>query len=455
MEKKSLQPLLFGTLVAAGIVGSLPAVALGSSAQGHCLSNIIEIGRAIKDYQETFGTFPKDICDKKGNPLLSWRVLLLPFLESQNLSMQFHRNEPWDSPHNRKLIDYMPNRFRCPSSAWAIGSGSATVIKEEWKTPYLMVRRKSNKLLSDRLPSWNEVRENASTTIILIEADKDHSVIWTKPDDWHYDPAAPFQGLGKHHGWNFRDGPGAFVIFADGDVRFLPQKVDEGLLRSLFALEKEKQVSLELPWEEALWQSPIGFIMGYSFLIGFCAIAGIFPAIFQMIRGKPTSPGEFLWFIVGLEQLAFLLAVFAWFRYEPLPKIRGYGGYSEFWFLPSFVGTLACMIPIFWYRSFPFWRILFVAITLVFVVFTWDATFFKPRGAEESFMTAASPMALGIVGLSVASLTLSSIEKSVWENRWFVHWTGIIVCLLPTFWYGYCLSEGLVPLREFVSYVID
>ena len=39
---------------------------------------------------------------------LSWRVLLLPYLEEKTLYEQFHLDEPWDSPNNKKLIERMP-----------------------------------------------------------------------------------------------------------------------------------------------------------------------------------------------------------------------------------------------------------------------------------------------------------------------------------------------------------
>ncbi len=45
---------------------------------------------------------------------LSWRVALLPFLDKQDLYDEFHHDEPWDSPHNLKLVDKMPKVFRSP-----------------------------------------------------------------------------------------------------------------------------------------------------------------------------------------------------------------------------------------------------------------------------------------------------------------------------------------------------
>jgi hypothetical protein len=43
---------------------------------------------------------PAAVCGPDGTPLLSWRVLILPFIEQQALYRQFKLDEPWDGPHN-------------------------------------------------------------------------------------------------------------------------------------------------------------------------------------------------------------------------------------------------------------------------------------------------------------------------------------------------------------------
>ena len=51
------------------------------------------------------------IYDKNGKPLLSWRVMVLPYIEQDALYKQFHLDEPWDSDHNKKLLEKMPPLF--------------------------------------------------------------------------------------------------------------------------------------------------------------------------------------------------------------------------------------------------------------------------------------------------------------------------------------------------------
>src|SRR5438445_25177 len=54
------------------------------------------------------------IDDAAGKPLLSWRVMLLPYLEQAPLYHQFRFNEPWDSEHNKKLLQHMPAVYAAP-----------------------------------------------------------------------------------------------------------------------------------------------------------------------------------------------------------------------------------------------------------------------------------------------------------------------------------------------------
>ena len=76
-------------------------------------TNLRMIALAMHNYignsKET--RFPPAAIRKDGKPLLSWRVALLPHLEQQALYDQFHLDEPWNSPHNKKLLNKMPDVY--------------------------------------------------------------------------------------------------------------------------------------------------------------------------------------------------------------------------------------------------------------------------------------------------------------------------------------------------------
>jgi Protein of unknown function (DUF1559) len=59
---------------------------------------------AVANYHETYGCFPPAyVADRDGKPIHSWRVLILPFLEQQELYRAYNFDEPWNGPNNRKL----------------------------------------------------------------------------------------------------------------------------------------------------------------------------------------------------------------------------------------------------------------------------------------------------------------------------------------------------------------
>ena len=80
------------------------------------MNHLKEIGIAMHNYNDAHKQFPDHaIRDKSGKSLLSWRVALLPYLDN-GLYKEFHLDEPWDSEHNRKLIERMPAVYRSPDS---------------------------------------------------------------------------------------------------------------------------------------------------------------------------------------------------------------------------------------------------------------------------------------------------------------------------------------------------
>lgn len=93
-------------------------------------SNLQQIGSALEFYAEEHGSLPPAyIRDKAGRPILSWRVLILPYLGREDLYRQAKLDEPWDSPRNLRLARQMPEIYHCPAQTAA----------KEGETSYLAV----------------------------------------------------------------------------------------------------------------------------------------------------------------------------------------------------------------------------------------------------------------------------------------------------------------------------
>jgi hypothetical protein len=179
-----------------------------------------QIVLALHNYHDTHGRFPAAASyDKDNKPLLSWRVHLLPFLDEVELYKQFHLDEPWDSEHNKKLVEKMPQVFDSTGDPKLAAAG---------KTTFLAPRGDAT-LFSDRRGlRIADVPDGTSNTIFVVEADDAHAVPWTKPEDLEYDPKDPARGLST------RFGDGFLVGFVDGTVHFLPKKLPKDTLRALF-----------------------------------------------------------------------------------------------------------------------------------------------------------------------------------------------------------------------------
>jgi prepilin-type processing-associated H-X9-DG protein len=189
-------------------------------------NNLKHLGVALHNYHSALGEFPPAaVCDKKsGKPLLSWRVLVLPYLEEDTAFQQFNLNEPWDSEHNKKLLSPMPKVFAFRGR----GTGDPTA------THYQAVVGPG--AAWERIPSpkanlgalgikLTDMTDGTANTVLLVEAAD--AVPWTKPDDVAFD-LGRLPRLGGLHKDGFN------VLWADGAVRLLGPDTSAASLRAAF-----------------------------------------------------------------------------------------------------------------------------------------------------------------------------------------------------------------------------
>src|SRR4029077_6226529 len=135
-------------------------------------NNLKQLGLAMHNYLSTNNTFPANaIYAKDGRALLSWRVMLLPYLDQNELYKQFKLDEAWDSPHNRKLLEKMPAVFKSPA-------GKA---KHPYGTFYQGFHGTGAIFDGKAGIGIADITDGTSNTIMFVEAAKD--VPWTKPED--------------------------------------------------------------------------------------------------------------------------------------------------------------------------------------------------------------------------------------------------------------------------------
>ena len=159
-----------------------PVVVFTSSPPYHnvkrtvCTNNMRQLQYAMLNYELAYREFPEATeLDNAGKPMHSWRVKILPFIEQQALYNQYDFSQPWDSPTNIKLLDQMPDCFRCPH------------CQKNNRTFYKLVVGPGT-LFDGGERTINRISDGTSNTIAIIE-DGQNPVEWTRPSDISIDDA--------------------------------------------------------------------------------------------------------------------------------------------------------------------------------------------------------------------------------------------------------------------------
>ena len=66
-----------------------------------CVNNLKRIGLANHNYHAAKKTFPGNIVDKEGKPLLSWRVAILPYLDQEVALQQVQARRALGQPEQQ------------------------------------------------------------------------------------------------------------------------------------------------------------------------------------------------------------------------------------------------------------------------------------------------------------------------------------------------------------------
>jgi hypothetical protein len=178
-------------------------------------NNLKQIALAFHSYHDATNGLPGNITDKNGKSLLSWRVVILPYIEEETLYKQFKLDEPWDSDNNKKLIEKMPKVYapvrvkaKAGETFYQTFTGEKALFGGKVKNPRLF-----------------SITDGTSNTGMVFEAGE--PVIWSKPEDMPFDEKKALPKLG-----GLFDGE-CHVAMCDGAVKTLKKNPDEKELKKL------------------------------------------------------------------------------------------------------------------------------------------------------------------------------------------------------------------------------
>lgn len=220
--------------VAVGLL--LPAVqkVRMAAARAQSANNLQQIGIAIHSFYDAHNRFPRDIRDKNGKPILSWRVELLPYLEQAPLYRQFKLDEPWDGPNNRNLSKVMLKVFMSPNAPPPVSpDGYGLTSYKGVAGPGTIFDPKVDKL------TFPGITDGLSNTVAVVETGD--PIPWAKPGDYVVDPSKPLAAFPTSPGL----GDVLAVLMCDGSVRVVSKTVSEMTLRAAFTRAGGEPIDLD------------------------------------------------------------------------------------------------------------------------------------------------------------------------------------------------------------------
>ena len=152
----------------------------------------------------------------------SWRVLLLPFLDCDELYARYDFSQPWNSEDNLKLSKEMPSvyGFHNVPPTEDVYTDFFVVVGEDMMWPGAVGR------------SQKEVTDDIGSTILIVE-NFGAKIHWMEPRDLHFDTMSfqmqDPQGLSSRY-------KNPAVALADGAVLRLEGDTPDFLLRALLTI---------------------------------------------------------------------------------------------------------------------------------------------------------------------------------------------------------------------------
>ena len=204
----------------------------------NCRNNLKQIGLALYGYHDDNRVFP---LPANGDPFVSWRVRLLPFLDRIAVYEQYDPTKAWDVEPNAALAMKSMEVYRCPSNPHPQDSS------RRYFSDYVMVSGRGTFGGNPSGVKLAEIADGGANTIAVVEA-VGLQIVWTEPRD--FDVTTQPIGINLK-GTGNADSPGilsshhlrgAHVVFADGSVRFIQQSLDPAVLRKLTTIAGNERI---------------------------------------------------------------------------------------------------------------------------------------------------------------------------------------------------------------------
>jgi type II secretory pathway pseudopilin PulG len=210
----------------------LPTVRTASEAarRNQCQNNLKQVAIALQNYVEDHGALPPaNATDEDGKPLHSWRTLILPYMEEQQLYLSIYLAKPWDAMANAKAFTTRVPAYHCPSAS-----------DGDKRTKYLAVVTPNSCFRVTEPRSLSEIT-NRARTLVAIEVDAEHAVPWMLPQDADEKVVL---GLGGQQS-NLAHPGVVLAVFLDGHVEAFREDMPAAQRRALISVGGNDNAKVE------------------------------------------------------------------------------------------------------------------------------------------------------------------------------------------------------------------
>ncbi|WP_165698955.1 DUF1559 family PulG-like putative transporter [Bremerella volcania] len=183
MENESSSPAktflgflaLVGILIVILVVGGVVYLMIASEyAKPVVVTNKMKmIAMALQEYHQDYGAYPPAYTtDQDGTPLLSWRVLLLPYMFSDQLYQEFDLDQPWDTETNLAAAQWMPLVYESIYLPRDI---------RETHTPFVALAGPDTVLSTSPTAAGEGITSGGAAMAVI--ADHANPVFWSEPNE--------------------------------------------------------------------------------------------------------------------------------------------------------------------------------------------------------------------------------------------------------------------------------
>ncbi|MBI2807832.1 MAG: DUF1559 domain-containing protein [Planctomycetes bacterium] len=212
-------------------------------------NNLKQIMIAVHGYHDANRRFPPyaTVHPQTKQMQLSWRVLLLPYLEQQNLYLRIRLDESWDSAHNRQFWTQMPKVYQLPekpsseSTHYQVFFGDGGLFSNPNQQDQPLPIGPNVFCMPSLRFKMTHITDGTSNTLFVVEAAR--AVNWMKPEDIPFTKGAgvSVDSISNHRGDNrFHAG------FADGSVKWIRRDIDPKTLHNLIVPDDGN--TLDMRW---------------------------------------------------------------------------------------------------------------------------------------------------------------------------------------------------------------